>query len=107
MLELWQGIQPLFSNITFYIACAIAVFLWYGVAVGIAHLSFGQGREPIEAASSGAWISVLVTTTLASLAGYFVFPGAFNAPALSVMVATGLCVLTVTLLFAFVLTRQS
>ena len=107
MLELWQGIEPLLSNITFYLACAIAVFVWYGVAVGVAHLLFGQGREAIEAAGFGAWASVLVTTTLAALAGYFIFPATFNAPALSVTVASGFCVLVVTALFATVLTRQS
>jgi hypothetical protein len=44
---------------------------------------------------------------LAILVGYFVFPGTFHAPAASVAVATGFCVLIVTLLFTFVLTRQS
>jgi hypothetical protein len=107
MLELWQGIQPLFSNITFYIACLVAALVWYGFAVAVAHLSFNNGREAVEAAIFGAWISVLITTVLATLAGYFVFPGTFNAPAASVAVAIGFCVLIVTLLFTFVLTRQS
>ena len=107
MLELWQGIEPLLSNITFYVACLIALFLWYGIAVGVAHLSFGNGREAIESAAFGAWISVLATTIIAALAGYFVFPGAFNAPANSVAVAIGFSVLVVTLLCTFVLTRQS
>jgi hypothetical protein len=107
MLELWQGIEPLLSNITFYIACLIAVFLWYGIAVAATHIYFGNGGEAIESAARGAWTSVAATTVLAALAGYFVFPSTFNAPANSVALAIGFCVLIVTLLFTFVLTRGS
>ncbi len=58
--SVFGGIPPLLSAWTFWAPALAGLVLWYGVAVGVAHLSMGLGREAVDAAVLGAWVSIFV-----------------------------------------------
>lgn len=99
MEELWFGIQPLVSDLSFYLRVLGAVALWYVLAYAIAHLTFGGGREAVSAAVLGSWLSMVVVTAAAAFAGYYLWAS------LSMAVALGVLVFVVLLLLSFALTR--
>ncbi|MFC6804026.1 hypothetical protein ACFQDE_21685 [Deinococcus caeni] len=36
-------VVPLFTQVNFWVTVAVTMLLWYGVAVGLAHILFGAG----------------------------------------------------------------
>lgn len=96
-----NGIPPLLSVWKFWTPALAGLVLWYAVAVGIAHLSVGSGREPVESAVLGAWISVFMVVIGAILWSIFLQSSA------SLAVALGVFLLVIPIVLTLVLNRSS
>lgn len=65
-------IWPLYSQTNFYITVAIALLVWYLVALAFAHLTFGAGKKsPVTAARHSMWLSLLVMGLALAAGAYF------------------------------------
>lgn len=58
--SVFAGIPPLLGAWSFWTPALAGLFLWYGIAVAIAHIGVGSGREPVESAVMGAWASIFI-----------------------------------------------
>ena len=72
--DLTNQIVPLFTQTQFWITVGLTTLIWYGVAVGFAHILFGAGnRAPVASARQGMWLSLLLLFVGLALATYFLF----------------------------------
>lgn len=100
--DLVNQVVPLYTQMNFWITVALTVLLWYGVAVGFAHLLFGAGgREAVASARQGMWMSLGLLFVALALATYFLFKPAD----LVYMVAVSVTFLVLTLIVAAIFSR--
>ncbi|GAA5440619.1 hypothetical protein Dcae01_02136 [Deinococcus caeni] len=96
-------VVPLFTQVNFWVTVAVTMLLWYGVAVGLAHILFGAGgRTPVASARQGMSLSLILLVVGLGCAAYFLFKPAD----LMYMVAVSVTFLLLTLLVSAVFTRM-
>ncbi len=72
--DITNQIIPLYTQTQFWITVALTLLVWYGVAVGFAHILFGAGqRTPVASARQGMWISLFLLFVALAAATYFLF----------------------------------
>ncbi|MCD0157134.1 hypothetical protein [Deinococcus sp. 6GRE01] len=103
LATIFGPVVPLFTQVNFWITVAVTMLLWYGVAVGLAHILFGAGRRtPVTAAKHGMQFSLLIWAVGLGCAAYFLFKPAD----LMYMIAVSVTFLLLTLLVSAVFTRM-
>jgi hypothetical protein len=72
--DILSQIWPLYGQTNFYVTVAVTLLIWYVVALGFAHLTFGAGRKtPVACARQGMWLSLLVMGLALAASAYFLF----------------------------------
>jgi hypothetical protein len=99
--NVFGGIPPLLSAWTFWTPALAGLLLWYGVAVGVAHLGMGSGRDAVDAAVLGAWVSIFIVIVGAILWSIFL------QSSVSLAVALGVFLFVIPAVLTLVLNRSS
>lgn len=103
LATLFGPVVPLFTQVNFWITVAVTMLLWYGVAVGLAHILFGAGsRTPLNSAKQGMGLALVLLFAGLACAVYFLFKPAD----LMYMIAVSVTFLLLTLLVSAVFTRM-
>ncbi|MCD0168596.1 hypothetical protein [Deinococcus sp. 23YEL01] len=103
LATIFGPVVPLFTQVNFWITVAVTMLLWYGVAVGLAHILFGAGgRTPVDSARQGMGFSLLLLFAGLACAVYFLFKPAD----LMYMIAVSVTFLLLTLLVSAIFTRM-
>ncbi|MFC4452349.1 hypothetical protein [Deinococcus sonorensis] len=93
---------PHFVQLDFWITVAITILVWYGLAVGLAHLLAGAGgREALQAARQSMPLALLLVMVGLLISEYFLF----NPNNFPYLVAVAVATLLLTLLVLTVFGR--
>lgn len=88
---LFQDLISPMGLLDYWLAVFGLLVVWYLLALGISHLAFGAGQEPVRAAKAGAISAGMVVCVSAFFLGFYAL---FNA---NLAAAAGLAVVTLLL----------